>query len=129
MPPEHRAWVDAAGLQFRAQSAGECWTGLVALALDVYMPRPKSRPAWIQPAAWKIGMAHPTPVKPDVDNLAKIIMDAMVDAGLLEDDRFVCELHVTRQIHAVGDVPGVLVTVETWTPEAHGWPASSGNVG
>jgi Holliday junction resolvase RusA-like endonuclease len=74
-------------------------------------------------------MAHPTPVKPDVDNLAKIIMDAMVDAGILEDDRFVCELHVTRQIHAVGDVPGVLVTVETWTPEAHGWPATSGNVG
>jgi Holliday junction resolvase RusA-like endonuclease len=129
MPAEHRDWVNAAVLQFRAQSSGECWTGLVALALDVYMPRPKGRPPWIQPAAWKLGIAHPTPVKPDVDNLAKIIMDAMVSAGILEDDRFVCELHVTRQIHAVGDVPGVLVTVETWTPEAHGWPASSGIVG
>jgi len=46
--------------------------------------------------------------KPDVDNLAKSTLDAMVDAGFLADDKIVVGLIVTKEW---GDIPGCRVTI------------------
>jgi Holliday junction resolvase RusA-like endonuclease len=117
MPPQHKAWEDAAVQQLREQRTGdESWTGFIVVGIDAWMPRPASRPAWFPKDAWKAGKAYATPTKPDADNIAKITLDAMVKAGILEDDRFVCELHVHRYMHARGATPGLTITVENWTP-------------
>lgn len=44
----------------------------------------------------------------DCDNLAKGPLDAMTKAGLWDDDRQVCELHVTKRY---GQTPGAYITV------------------
>lgn len=117
MPSEHRDWVSAAVLQLRAQrTQGEPLGGFLSVGIDAWMPRPKTRPAWFPRDAWKAGVAWATPTKPDADNIAKIVLDSMVDAGILEDDRFVCELHVHRFMVGTGAEPGVTITVEDWTP-------------
>ncbi len=47
--------------------------------------------------------------KPDVDNLAKLILDAMTKAGYWLDDNQVCDLRVTKYNSPIG---GLAVTVE-----------------
>lgn len=118
MPSEHRDWVSEAVLQLRAQMVGlgGSWTGFLVVGIEAWMPRPKTRPAWFPRDAWKSGIAWATPTKPDADNIAKIVLDSMVEAGLLEDDRFVCELHVHRAMCGAGSEPGITITVEDWSP-------------
>ena len=118
MPAEHRAWEDAAVVQLRGQrTPGDAtFTGFVTVSIEAWMPRPKARPDWFPREPWKAGRAWATPTKPDADNIAKIVLDAMVKADVLEDDRFVCELHVHRFMVGKDAPPGVTITVENWTP-------------
>lgn len=57
----------------------------VALSIVFTMPRPKSRAGEIQHV-----------VKPDIDNLAKAVMDALSDAGVWHDDAQVYRLYVSK---------------------------------
>lgn len=84
--PEVKAWrgeVTAEALT-AAEAAGweELWDGPCALDLIFYLPRPK-RPRWPWPA-----------VRPDVDKLARAVMDALCPRDpdlrvLAEDSRIV----------------------------------------
>lgn len=47
----------------------------------------------------KEGQSVPKVTRPDVDNLAKSVLDCMVSAGWLEDDNLVVEL-ILKKIHA-----------------------------
>lgn len=60
------------------------------------MPQPK-KPKFGRPA-----------VKPDVDKLARALLDGMTDGGLLKDDSRVVDLHVVKRY---SESPGVSVTV------------------
>lgn len=60
------------------------------------MPRPK-RPKFERPAT-----------KPDVDKLARALLDGMTDGGLLKDDSRVVDLHVVQRY---SESPGVWVRV------------------
>jgi Holliday junction resolvase RusA-like endonuclease len=74
------------------------------LEMDVvlFFSRPKSKPAW---AHWKT-------TKPDVDNVAKAVMDAMTSAGWWDDDAIIVKLNV-QKIYASDKVkPGAIVTIE-----------------
>jgi len=51
----------------------------------------------------------PRTTKPDVDNLAKLILDAMTKAGYWHDDNQVCDLRITKYDGPIG---GLAVTVE-----------------
>jgi len=100
MPPEHRAWMDAAVTMLREQRRGEPIAEPVELEIMAYWPLPKTRPAWCDKERWALrgqngGIAYAT--KPDIDNVGKIVMDALVEAGILEDDRFVVELNMSKR--------------------------------
>lgn len=57
----------------------------VRLGIVFAMPCPKSRAGEIQHI-----------VKPDIDNLAKAVMDALSDAGIWHDDAQVYRLHLSK---------------------------------
>ena len=50
-------------------------------------------------------------VKPDVDKLARSLLDGMTDGGLLSDDSRVVRLHVSK---VYSETPGVEVKVRAW---------------
>lgn len=47
----------------------------------------------------KQGHSIPKTTRPDVDNLAKSVLDCMVDAGWLKDDNLIVEL-ILKKIHS-----------------------------
>jgi len=61
----------------------------------------------------------PCQSKPDIDNIAKLCMDALVKAGVMRDDTRVVELACSKVYQAIGqavgqtDLPGV--EIEVWT--------------
>lgn len=89
------------------------WRAKVAAAADVgvthdgpitvfavfYMPKPQ-RPRWWAPA-----------VKPDIDKLARALLDGMTDGGLLADDARVTELFVMKRYASAANPVGVRVLV------------------
>ena len=100
MPPEHRAWMEAAVVMLREQRQGEPFACPLVVEIVAYWPLPKARPAWCTRERWKDRVATlgiPYATKPDADNVGKIVLDAMVEAGLLEDDRFVVQLSVVKR--------------------------------
>ena len=72
------------------------------LALDVafIFPCPKCR----RPGEWKTS-------KGDLDNLLKVVADAMTKAGVWIDDCLVCDSHESKKYAGVGEAPGALIAV------------------
>lgn len=100
MPPEHRAWMEAAVTMLREQRQGEPIAEPIQLEVVAYWPLPKTRPAWCDKERWRLrketgGIPYAT--KPDIDNVGKIVLDALVEAGVLADDRFVVELQLSKR--------------------------------
>lgn len=73
------------------------------LVIHIFLPRP-TKPKWVRlPAS-----------KPDVDKLARAIMDALTIAGVIKDDALVCELCVKKLwagYEGSFPVPGALISV------------------
>lgn len=75
----------------------------VGMVINIYLPRPKShygrrnKQPYLKPSA-----PHHHTQKPDVDNLAKAILDAISDAGAWGDDKQVTYLKITKEWHTVG---------------------------
>lgn len=95
------------GAQRAMSDAGGTWPvlGPLAVRLVLAMPRPSSAP--------KTRRTWPA-VKPDVDKLARALLDALTDAGVWKDDAQVVDLHVLKDYPGpdVGQhVPGVRITV------------------
>lgn len=108
MPPEHRAWMAAAVTMLREQRQGEPIAEPVDISIMAYWPIAKKRPAWCPRNRWslrheKLGIPYAT--KPDIDNVGKIVIDALVEAGILVDDRLVVDLNMSkRAVEGVGRV-------------------------
>ena len=58
--------------------------------------------------------------KPDADNAAKLVMDALVKAMVLRDDTLVCVLHVERWYAGRDEGAATEVVVSTWRDGAEG---------
>jgi Holliday junction resolvase RusA-like endonuclease len=96
----------------REAHGGETIREAVSLEVQLYWPMPKTRPSWCSREAWQDRQfGIPRITKPDGDNCEKAIMDALVAAGILEDDAFVVrgtwtKLHVPEgpriEIHLDG---------------------------
>lgn len=71
--------------------------GLVQIAVVFYMPRPKR----MMGRKWDPG-AIPHGARPDIDNLSKALIDAIVDSGVLADDAPVWSLSA-RKYYAEAD--------------------------
>ncbi len=105
------AYVDGHGL---ASPLDEPVTVTVAAVCK----RPGSRPAWMTGEAWRARWKDGARVvccsKPDVDNVAKAVMDALTLAGVLTDDTRVVRLAATKEYAAAGEQEHVAVTVRRW---------------
>lgn len=82
------------------------YEGTCAVTIDAYFPIPK-RTSYKKALAMGKGEIDP-PVKPDADNIAKIILDGM-NGIVFADDKQVTELFVFKKY---GEVPRVDVTCE-----------------
>jgi Holliday junction resolvase RusA-like endonuclease len=69
---------------------------ICGVTIKALMGRPKSRPRDISKEAWKCRYAVSRRQKPDVDNIAKAVLDAIVQAGIIADDTQVVRLIVFR---------------------------------
>ncbi len=87
----------------------------VALGVRFYMPRPKrlcgkrAHPG-----------AIPAPVKPDLDNLLKAVMDALVNAGILHDDCIVHTLAATKEYAELDNNPRAEIKLVANTENGNG---------
>lgn len=68
--------------------------GPVDVMLAFYMPRPKSH---YNKSGLKPNSPHQFSKKPDCDNLAKSVLDAMTQLGVWKDDDQVCALRVWKR--------------------------------
>ena len=73
--------------------------GPVAVTIWAIVARPKTAKR-----------TYPT-VKPDVDKLARAILDGITDAAIWADDAQVVELSIRKTYAADGDVPGVIIHI------------------
>ena len=80
-----------------------------------FMPRPQTRPKDVSKEAWKGSAVVLRRQKPDVDNIAKAVLDAIVQAGIIVDDTQVVDLAVKRRMcDAKGRVvPSIGIVIES----------------
>lgn len=95
--PKSAMWRAVAAQQMAAEWGDKPpWPSMCGVTVTAYMPRPKSRPKDISKEAWKFGCAVRRAQKPDIDNIAKAALDAIVQAGIIVDDTQVVRLIVFR---------------------------------
>jgi Holliday junction resolvase RusA-like endonuclease len=91
----------------------KAWNGVVidgpvSLSLVFYMPRPKSHYG-------RSGIKDSAPIyhigRPDADNLAKAVMDALSNLNVWEDDSAVCSLTVHKLYSKPGSQTGMSIVV------------------
>jgi Holliday junction resolvase RusA-like endonuclease len=108
--PRPRAFARGGKARVYDPGTAEGWKGQIALAakghlppepietavgvqLDFYLPRPKGHFG----RKGLLASAPPYPLgKPDLDNLAKAVLDALVVIGFLRDDRLVRRLSISK---------------------------------
>lgn len=81
---------------------------IVTLAFS--MPRPASHLTSIGTPKTSVTAQHTQ--KPDLDNLAKPVLDVMVEMGIMHDDSQVVSLNVRKQWTI--DNPGVVIVVDLY---------------
>lgn len=91
--------------------------GPLAVWLVFVFARPKRKPAVIPPSYWADGVRISRPVDSDVDNLSKLVLDAL-NGIAYADDRQVVELTASKCWAAVGEEPCTIVEMgfARWIP-------------
>lgn len=74
----------------------------VAVQIDFYMPRPKSAPRKVTLPARK----------PDIDKLARAVLDGLVDGGAIHDDGQVTTLSLTKSFASDIHPAGASIVIE-----------------
>lgn len=109
---------DAAVLLSAAKRAHQLSTieTACALAVEFVLPRPKKRPPKnsLHLMYWHPTNDYPYPHRPDLDNLAKSIKDALTQAHVWADDCLVVE---TSQTKEAGCEPAIHITISLVHPE------------
>jgi crossover junction endodeoxyribonuclease RusA len=77
----------------------------VYVRLEFVLPRPVSTPKRRTPPAVK---------RPDVDKLARAVLDALTSAGALADDSQVVDLHPIKRLAELDETPGCRITVAAY---------------
>lgn len=103
-------WEMDAGWCLRAKWRGASTAKAVAVEVASVIERPSRRPSWVSVEAWSSGRRVPCPVKPDWDNVAKIVCDAM-NRIVLKDDAQVVDGHTATFYAAPDEDPCVDVWV------------------
>jgi Holliday junction resolvase RusA-like endonuclease len=118
-PDTTRAWEHEAAHQLREQHiehGGEPLDTVSALwAVEVlaYHRRPRTRPAHIPKAAWADKTGNlPATSRHDLDNIVKIVLDALQIARVIENDRCIVAIDARSYYVGVNDHPCVDVVLE-----------------
>jgi Holliday junction resolvase RusA-like endonuclease len=106
-PPTADVWKAAVVDAGRKHCPAMPLTGPLRVNLRFYF----ARPARLNRKKDPPDRVHHT-AKPDLDNLAKAVLDAMTAAGWFCDDAQVCASELTKYYHAKGDSPGCVVMVQ-----------------
>lgn len=88
-----RAWVE---------QAGECYEGPIVVKIHAYRPMPKSTPRSVERLPWTC--------KPDADNIAKAVLDALTGVAW-HDDKQVVRLEVTKHDRTRDVAEGLYICV------------------
>ena len=113
-PSKTAAWEDAACVSIMRQARGQVVTGPAAVSIVAVFGRTKAQLQADLAGKMKAGAGRLWNVKKtDADNVSKIVLDALVRAGVLEDDACVVYQSVRKVIRAVDERPGVYVEVTT----------------
>lgn len=121
--PRPRAYVRGGSVSIYTPSVAKAWKeDLIAGALEqlprrtlegpvrvdtiFLLPRPKRLMRKRDPEG-----RIPHTSKPDVENLYKVILDALTAAGAYVDDAQVCEGRILKFYHAKRDKPGAIITI------------------
>lgn len=130
--PRPRAFARGGKAHVYDPGTAEGWKSKVALAAKDYMPkktievpvvvilnfafaRPKSHFRTGKNAHLLKSSAPGQHIqRPDLDNLAKAVLDALTDIGLWKDDSLICELYIFKSwADSENNKPGCLVIIET----------------
>jgi crossover junction endodeoxyribonuclease RusA len=96
-------WRERVAIAASAAMAGRPMPlGAVVVALNFVLPRPVSTPKRVTPAAVK---------RPDLDKLARAILDAITDV-VIADDSQVVRLTATKRLAELGEAPFTTIEVE-----------------
>jgi len=91
--PVYAAWKAGAALQLRAAARGQSFARQpLALEVNVYHPRPATRPAHADRPIWSAGGCCYAITRSDLDNHIKAVCDALQDAGIIADDRWIVHI-------------------------------------
>jgi crossover junction endodeoxyribonuclease RusA len=94
-------WRDLIGWRARALLRGRLIDGPVRVSTAFVMPRPRATPRGATPPAVK---------RPDVDKLARAVLDALTGV-IYADDSQVVDLTASKRIADAGEEPGVRIVV------------------
>ena len=101
----YKAYVKLVAAAAMSERSLKTFDGAIAVSIRAYVSVPKSKSKKFRENALK-GLEHPTK-KPDCDNIAKILLDAMTGI-VYEDDKQIIRLVVEK---FYDEVPRVEVTV------------------
>lgn len=107
-PGTAEAWKSQVAIAWNQSKNKQTYEGPVKLTLSFWFKRPKAhyRKSGLKPDApdWHAG-------KPDADNAAKAVMDALTQLGAWRDDSQVAELIITKK-YITDTLSGCGVTIE-----------------
>lgn len=105
-PKKTRAWEEEFAEKAAALTDRRGMTGPLAVSVVAVFPRVKRLP--------KCGARVPHTVKPDVDNIAKAVLDGLEKSGIIADDKFVCSLTAESRYAASSEDAHLEVGVWPW---------------
>ncbi len=107
-------WKRIVAYQVKEDWSGEAFTGPVAVALNFVMPRPKGHYRTSKHLVEGEALKHSAPSmhtsRPDADNLAKAVLDALTNLQVWKDDSQVAQLNITK---CYGEIAGCKIEVRT----------------
>lgn len=114
-PATAEAWKNQIAAVARAVLPERPLVGPVQVTLEFVMPRPRfhSHQTGRHAGMLRTNAPHWHVGKPDADNLAKAVLDALTTLGFFGDDAQIADLWVRK---AYGDAPGCHVIIESLTP-------------
>lgn len=105
-PGTAEEWKGIVRQEVKARWDGQPWEGAVSLSLGFKMPRPKGHSNSKGLLKFSAPLFHLG--KPDADNLAKAVMDALTNLGVWKDDSQVAVLRVRKEY---ASLPGCLINI------------------
>lgn len=109
-PSRTAAWEDAATVAIIRQAHGQTLTGPVGVTITAVFSRTKAQLACDKRGNVKAGADRLWHVKkPDADNVAKIVLDSLVRAGVLDDDCSVVYQSTRKVVRAIDERAGVWI--------------------